>query len=208
MEDKLEEKDHLINLMQVKLDCMREADKSSQQLILRQKQLAKSTVALVSKQRKTKMADAHTVRYTTTKARPEVEDEITLAERREWERKRLGQKEEIDAIVSAVDRISASYDRYQNVSTIITFSEPRSEVVPDHLFTWVEKDMITMWLLSMEPTKEEQEKYEKHLEEQMRPDPIYSLTLLKPRVNWSRLNTNMLRNLPISVKYPLLSSFT
>jgi hypothetical protein len=56
-----------------------------------QKQLAKSTVALVSKQRRTKMVDAHTVRYTTT--RPGMEDEITLAERREWERKRLRQKE-------------------------------------------------------------------------------------------------------------------
>ena len=113
------------------------------------------------------------------------------------------QRKEILAMVNHVDRIAASYDRYQNVSTIITFSEPRSEIVPDHLFTWVEKDMIAMWLFSLEPTKEEQEKYEKHLEKQMRPDPIYSPTLMKPRVNWSRLNTNMLRNLPIPVKYSM-----
>jgi hypothetical protein len=153
-------------------------------------------VALVSMQRKTKKADAHTVRYTTTKPRPVVEDEITLAGRREWERKRLTQKEEIDTIVSTVDRIAASYDRYQNISTIITCSVSRSEAVRDHLFTWVEKDMIAMWLYSVEPTMEEQEKYEKHLEEQMRPDHIYSPTLQKPTVNWSRLNTNMKRNLP------------
>ena len=71
------------------------------------------------------------------------------------------------------------------------------------MFTWVEQHMIATWLFSVEPTKEEQEKYDKYLEAQMRPDPIYSPTLMKPRVNWSRLNTNMLRNLPIPVMYPM-----
>ena len=118
-------------------------------------------------------------------------------------RKKEEQRKEILAMVNHVDRIAASYDRYQNVSTILTFSEPRSEVVPDHLFTWVEKDMIAMWLFSVEPTMEEQEKYEKHLERQMRPDPIYSPTLPKARVNWHRLNPNIKRNLPVPVEYPV-----
>jgi hypothetical protein len=95
-----------------------------------------------------------------------------------------------------VDRIAASYDRYRNISTILTYSELRSEIVPDHLFTWVDKDMIALWLFSVEPTQDEQEKYKKHLEKQMRPDPIYSPTLPKLHVNWMRLNTNMFRNLP------------
>ena len=53
------------------------------------------------------------------------------------------QKKEIAAIVNHVDMIAASYDRYQNISTILTFSEPRSEVVPDYLFTWVENQGCT-----------------------------------------------------------------
>ena len=172
-------------------------------MICAQKQLARSTVALMSKQKKTKLASPHSVHYTETKPRPHVQKEIAMAEKRVWERSKEEQKKEIATMVNHVDRISASYDRYQNVSTIITCTEPRSEVVPEHLFTWVEQDMITTWLFSVEPTMEELEKYEKHLKEQMRPVPIYLPNLVKPRVNWSRLNTNMLRNLHVSGKYPM-----
>ena len=192
----LEKKDHIIISMQVKLDCIREAERISQELIFNQKQLAKSTLALLSKQRKTKMASAHSVQTTATRPRPPVQEEITMADKREWERRKEEQRKEIIATVNHVDRIAASYDRYQNVSSIITCSEPRSEIVPDHLFTWMEHDMIALWLFTVEPTMEEQEKYEKHLEKQMRPDPIYSPTLSKLHVNWMRLNTNMFKNLP------------
>jgi len=132
-----------------------------------------------------------------------VQKEIDMAEKREWERRKEVQRRDIIAMVSNVDRIAASYDRYQNVSTIITCSEPRSEVVPDHLFTWVEQDMIAMWLFSVEPTMDEQEKYEKHLEKQTRPDPIHSPDLPKARVNWHRLNPNMKRNLPVPDQFAL-----
>ena len=50
---------------------------------------------------------------------------------------------------------------------------------------------------------EELEKYEKYLDKQIRPDPIYSPTLLKARVNWHRLNPNIKRNLPVPVQYPV-----
>merc|ERR1719318_2483603 len=182
---------------------IRKADTVSKELSGAQMHLAKSTLALLSKQRKTKMASPHSVEYRVTKPRPHVQKEIAMAEKREWERKKEEQRKEITTIANHVDRISASYDRYQNTSTIITFSEPRSEVVPDHLFTWVEQDMIALWLFSVEPTVEEQEKYEKHLEKQLRPDPIYSPTLPKPRVNWCRLNPNMKRNLPQPVTVPV-----
>ena len=79
-----------------------------------------------------------------------------MAEKREWERRKEEQRKDIVTMVSHVDRIAASFDRYQNTSTIITFSEPRPDaVVPDHLFTWVEKDLIALWMFTVEPTKEE-----------------------------------------------------
>ena len=52
-------------------------------------------------------------------------------------REQAMQKEEITALVATVGRTSASYDRYTNVSTIITFSEPRYDVIPDCLFSAV-----------------------------------------------------------------------
>ena len=97
----------------------------------------------------------------------------------------------------------ARYDRYTNVSTIINMSEPRSEVVPDHLFSWMDSHLVALWVYTVEPTLEEFEKYEKYMDKQMRPDPIYSPTLPKARVNWHRLNPNIKRNLPMPVQYPL-----
>lgn len=197
LKTELEEKDKSLKLALCKLDALKKADMVSKELTSAQKQLAKSTLALVEKQKKTKFMTAHTVSYCTTKPREEVKKEMIEAENREREKRRNVQKAEVDAMVSAVDRIAAGYDRYQNVSTIITFSEPRSDVVvPDHLFIWVEQDMIALWLFTVEPTVEEQEKYEKHLLKQLRPDPIFSPTLPKAHVNWHRLNSNMKRNLP------------
>ena len=106
-------------------------------------------------------------------------------------------------MVNHVARIAASYDRYQNVSTVITCSEPRSDVIPNQLFTWVEQDMIATWLFSVDPTEEELDKYDRHLDQQMRPDPIHSPDLPKARVNWNRLNPNMKRNLPVPDQYPV-----
>ena len=68
-----------------------------------------------------------------------------MVDKREWEKKRLEQKSEIAAMVSSVDDIAASYERFENTYIIINFSDSRYEV-PDNLFTWVEV-MITIWLL-------------------------------------------------------------
>ena len=55
--------------------------------------LAKCTLALVAKQKKTKFVTAHTVSYTSTKPRKEMIE----AERREMDKRRVLQKAEIDA---------------------------------------------------------------------------------------------------------------
>jgi hypothetical protein len=145
----LSEKDKSLKLALDKLDTVKKADRVSKELAIVQQQLAKSSVALVFQQKRTKLVTVHAVKYVTTKPRPQVLDEMALAEKREWERKRLEQKSEITALVAVVDRIAARYDRYENVSTIINLSESRSDLVPDHLFTWVEKDMIALWLYSV-----------------------------------------------------------
>ena len=73
----------------------------------------------------------------------------------------MEQKAEIAALVAIVDRIADCYDRYTNVSaitTIITFSEPRSEVLPDHLFNWMDKELVGLWMYEVEPASEEEVK--------------------------------------------------
>lgn len=202
-QEQLVEKDKCLKGMEMKLDILKESDRVSKELSMAQKQLAKSSLALASKMKKSKFVTAHAVTYATTKPRLEIKQEMIDAEKREREKRRAKQKAEIDVLISAVDRIAAGYDRYENVSTIITFSEPRSEIIPDHLFTWIHTEMVGLWLYTVEPTVEEQEKYEKHLLKQMRPDPIYSPDLPKAKVNWQRLNTNMKRNLPMPDQYPV-----
>jgi hypothetical protein len=194
------EKDKSMRLALLELDMVRKSDKV---LVHAQKQLAKSSLALVSKQKRTKLVTAHSVKYVTTKPRPQVLDEMALAEKREWERKRLEQKSEIAALVAVVDRIAASFDRYTNVSTIINFCEPRSDVIHDHLFSWMDDEMVGLWMYAVEPTPEEETKYDEFLQKKSRPDPIYSPTLPTARVNWHRLNPNMKRNLPVPVQYPV-----
>ena len=203
LQAQLVDKDKTINGLEVKLDILRKSDRVFKELTVAQKQLAKSSLALASKMKKSKFVTAHAVTYATTKPREEIKLEMIDAQKREMEKKRAKQKSEIDVMISAVDRIAAGYERYENVSTVITFSEPRSEFVPDHLFTWMEQDMIAVWLYTVEPTVEEQEKYEKHLQKQMRPDPIHSPDLPKARVNWHRLNLNMKGNLPVPDQFAL-----
>jgi hypothetical protein len=199
----LEEKDKTLKLMDVKLDTLKKADQVSKELSMSQKMLTNSILALVSKQKKTKLVTAHSVRYITTKPREGVKDEMAIAEKRERDRKHTEQKAELAALVATVDRIAACYDRYTNVSAIITFSEPRSDVHPDHLFTWMEKELVGLWMYVVEPTPKEEMQYNKFLEMQLRPEPIYSPTLPTARVNWHRLNPSMKRNLPVPVQYPL-----
>ena len=104
-----------------------------------------------------------------------------------------------------VDELAVRYgpDRYENNSTIIEFSEPRSG--PAKMFSWVHSEMLALWVHAVdEVTPEEEEMFDKFLQKQLRPDPIHSPHLQKPNVNWMRLNNNMHRNLPKPSRFPLL----
>ena len=52
-------------------------------------------------------------------------------------------------------------------------------------------------------TAEEEAEYDRHLEKELRPPPIYSPRLKKPVVNWNRLNPNQFRNLPKAEGFPV-----
>jgi hypothetical protein len=62
-----------------------------------------------------------------------------------------------------------------------------------------------LWLYTTEPTVEEMVMYEFHLQLQIRPPPIYSPPMPKPRVNWSKLNKWQIKNLPEPDSFPILS---
>ena len=64
--------DKRLKLALCKVDAVRKADTVSKELSKAQMQLAKSTLALMAKQKKTKFVTAHTVSYTSTKPRKEI----------------------------------------------------------------------------------------------------------------------------------------
>ena len=56
-------------------------------------------------------------------------------------------------------------------------------------------EFFGLWVFAKEPTEEEKKVYDSFLARHL-PKPIYSPRLPKLHVNWTRLNTNMFRNLP------------
>ena len=55
------------------------------------------------------------------------------------------------------------------------------------------------------PTEEEIVQYDRHLEKELHPPPIYSPPLRRPYVNWTTLNKHRRKNLPDPELFPLYS---
>ena len=51
-------------------------------------------------------------------------------------------------------------------------------------------------VFAADPTAQELKEYDEVLAREVRPDPIYSPSFPKPRVQWSSLNSNYLKNMP------------
>ena len=79
----LVKKDKIIQEQQIKLDTLRMADQVSKELSMTQKMLTNSNLALISKQKKTKLVTAHSVEYIITKPRPAVMSEMAMAKDRD-----------------------------------------------------------------------------------------------------------------------------
>ena len=58
------------------------------------------------------------------------------------------------------------------------------------------KVFTAICLYSADPTAQELKEYDEILAREVRPDPIYSPSFPKPKVQWSSLNSNYLKNMP------------
>ena len=190
-----------ITKLKKRVDSMMDADQLLANLQQQQRQLTESTVALLNRDKKTKLVTPSQVRYVTTETRQEVRDEVALA------RQRLRGQEEsanISRLAEIVDQLGAKYSpemaRYVSPHQTNTMVQQAtdfqlSEVIP--------REFLGLWTYIEEPTAEEEEMYEAVLLEQIQPPVIYSPRVAKPHVNWMRLNTNMYRNLPVPSPCPI-----
>lgn len=185
-----------------KLELLQEGDKTQQVLCNNQKQLAKSTAAMLSKNKRTKFINGpYSLHYATTAPTEDVRDEMALAAAREREQNEQQEKAAIAKLLEVVDQLAKKYDRYGLYST----SNASNSGKDRDLFSVVPKELLGIWLFTMEPTKEELLMYEDHIRLQIRPPPIYSPPMPKPRVNWAKLNKFQLKNLPEPASFPVLS---
>ena len=124
----------------------------------------------------------------------------TRREADDVETRRKQQTDYISRIGSTVDTLAKLYSpaRYIHVSTIIEYDAAGPTVMD--VFP-----ALCLYVGEEEPTSEELAKYDSYLASQLRPDPIYSPTLQKPRVDWTRVNKWKLRDLPESHTFPILS---
>jgi hypothetical protein len=182
---------------------LKAGDQAQRLLCESQKQLAKSTAALLARNKKTKLIlGNHSLSYATTEPSEEVSDEMALAAARVKEEQQQLQKASIAKLSEVVDTLAKKYERY-NLLTQSNVSNTRCD--PDGLPCCVPRELMVLWLYTAEPTVEEMTMYEHHLRLQIRPPPIYSPPMPKPRVNWSKLNKFQLRNLPEPNLFPILS---
>jgi len=170
--------------------------------------MVKSLLALVNKERKVKLVLwNHQVTYKQVVPTEEVRDEMAMAATRNREIEKQKEQAYISQLSKVVDRLAQKYgggDRYENISTIIDCSQPRFTCDPSHLPKAVPKEMLAMWLYQVEPSKEEEEKYDQYLCGQLRPPPVHSPCLPRPYVNWNKLNPFQHKNLPAPQSFPVL----
>ena len=112
---------------------------------------------------------------------------------------RVRMKEQSDWMVETADSLAKSYspDRYDSPSTT-NMSNARLTTDFENLPATVPMEVLAIWFHHgvEELTPEEEVQYEKYLQQQVRPPPVHSPHLPRPRVNWAKLNPFQHRNLP------------
>jgi len=124
----------------------------------------------------------------------------TRREADDVEIRRKQQTDYISRIGGTVDTLAKLYSpaRYIHISTIIEYDDVGPTVMDVY-------PALCLFVGEEEPTSEELAKYDSYLASQLRPAPIYSPTLQKPRVDWTKVNKWKLRDLPESHTFPILS---
>eukprot|EP00092_Neocalanus_flemingeri_P020864 GFUD01022602.1.p1 GENE.GFUD01022602.1~~GFUD01022602.1.p1 ORF type:complete len:404 (-),score=120.29 GFUD01022602.1:325-1470(-) len=203
LEEKLGERTTVLGSLQAKVDTMMKADQLLTRLQKEQRQLTTSTLALHSKLQLTKLVSPYSLHHTPTETQPWVRKEMASSRCRVREG---DEKANIARLAGIVDKLTQQYSpefaRY--VPPIPTNDLQQQETVtnPDKLPPAVPEELLGIWTFLEEPTAEEEKMYDDFLVGSP-PGPIYSPRLPQPYVNWMRLNTNMLRNLPVPMKMPL-----
>jgi len=203
MGEALEDREHIIERQQAKLDTMLLADKKLAQMQQQQRQLTSSTLALLSKQQKVKLVTAHTVTYTTTKPREAVRKEMAMAHQRLEEKLQTNitryiaphptnlkpqqapstesQAKDGQAWVSHMLEVTNKLIKKYAIPRErrnLTKTRKRPSIVP--------KQFAAIWQLLLKP-----------------PPPLVHVPDPRPSVNWSRLNKNFLKNLPTPHFFPI-----
>ena len=123
----------------------------------------------------------------------------------EDKRRREVETEYITRVGGAAVTLARRYspDRYP----VIDVSKPDCVTDPARLPDCVPVEMFALWLHhdDIELTPDEQLRYDRYLQQQVRPPPIHSPHLRKPCVNWNKLNQFQLKNLPQAQPFPLQS---
>jgi len=123
----------------------------------------------------------------------------TRREADDVEIRRKQQTDYISRIGGTVDTLAKQYSpaRYTHVSAKSNYPIEGGPCVLDVF------PALCMFAGEEEPTAEELSKYDALLASQLRPPPIYSPTLRKPNVNWSKLNPFQHKNLPKPSMFPV-----
>ena len=192
-EEDTEQKEQLIAKLQKTVNTMIRAD----QTLAKLKQLTASTLALLSRNKKAKMVTAH------SEVKLEVRDEMALAK---FRLRKEDEKANIARFVGIVEQLAGKYspDFARLFKPNTTNNLVQQDVVfdPEILPEAVPGEFFGLWTYLVEPNEAELEVYEKYLHGPPEPPPIW-VPDPRPVVNWARFNTNMHRNLPHPMKFPL-----
>jgi len=206
MGEALEDREHIIERQQAKLDTMLLADKKLAQMQQQQRQLSSSTLALLSKQQRVKVVTAHAVAYTTTKPSEAVRKEMRMAHQRLEEK--LPAPDMKGKLQTDITRYIAphptnpkprqvpstkSQAQKEGQAWITNMLEVTNKLITKYAVprerrnmaktkkrpSIVPKQFAAIWQLLLKP-----------------PPPLIHVPDPRPSVNWSRLNKNFLKNLP------------
>ena len=178
-------------------------------LVADHKVVVQSTLALVKKEKRTKFNTAYTVSHSVTAPQPEVYEQISEASIRLLEEQRRMKREEVAQLAMKVDQLARVYSpaKYDLPNPSNT-TKPKVVDDVENLPESVPAELFAIWMCQqgeVELTPAEEQKFAWFMTQQIRPPPIYSPTMKKPRVDWTKVNRWKLRDLPEAHTFPVLS---
>ena len=189
------------------ISALQHSESIATTLVADQKVVVQSTLALVKKERRTKFTTAYTVSHSVTAPQPEVYEQISEASIRLLEEQRRFKREEVAQLAMKVDQLAKVYSPAKyDLPNPSNAEIPKVVDNPENLPDPVPAEMFAIWMTQAgegEMTEVEQRRFNSFMNQQIRPPPIYSPDLVKPYVNWNKVNPFQERNLPKPAAFPL-----